>query len=82
VGFFALAVPFGCLGLFSFSLALVQLFSSADHVPIVYPGIALICLSAFCFVLLLGFVGEMMLGSAGANLQRAKWLILVENEDH
>jgi polysaccharide deacetylase family protein (PEP-CTERM system associated) len=81
VGFFALAIPFGCLGLFSFSLALVQLFSSADHVPIVYPGIALICLSAFCFVLLLGFVGEMMLGSAGANLQRAKWLIPVENED-
>jgi polysaccharide deacetylase family protein (PEP-CTERM system associated) len=82
VGFFALAIPFGCLGFFSLSLALTQLFSPADHVPIVYPGIALICLSTFCFLLLLGLVGEMVLGATSASEGRSKRLIPTEDEEN
>jgi hypothetical protein len=82
VGFFALAIPFGCLGFLSLSLALTQLFSRADKVPMVYPGIALICLSTFCFLLLLGLVGEMVLGATSASQGRSRRLIPAEDEEN
>ena len=81
-GFFTLALPFGLSGFILLLLVFWnRLGSSPQHLRVVNETIALLFMATWCFLLLLGLVGELAINATRPTLRGGAQLILEETKE-